>query len=65
MQQDRVVVFCDDDAGEFFLRLSRLRRRPDRIARCDPGGGSLLTKNIVCGETPTPTLPRKREREPC
>ncbi len=68
------MVFCDDDAGEFlhccrlrekakfFLRLSRLRGRPDCIARCDPGGGSLLSGTR--GETPTPTLPRKREREP-
>ena len=32
--------------------------------RCDPGGGnSLHTNGLTRGGTPTPTLPRKRERE--
>ncbi len=43
--------------------LSRLRGRSDRIERCDPGGGSSLhTGSMTRGDTPTPTLPRKRER---
>jgi hypothetical protein len=28
-----------------------------------PGGGSLHIRNLDCGDTPTPALPRKRERE--
>jgi hypothetical protein len=28
-----------------------------------PGGGSLHSSSVARGDTPTPTLPRKRERE--
>ena len=28
-----------------------------------PGGGSLHSGSVARGDTPTPTLPRKRERE--
>ena len=38
------------------LHLSRLRERP--------GEGSVLLGVLDCGDTPTPALPRKREREP-
>src|SRR5690242_13650991 len=31
--------------------------------RCDTGGGSLRTRDIARGDTLTPTLSRKRERE--
>ena len=44
------------------VHLSRLRGRSDRIARCDPGGGSIHTNSVPRGDTPTPALPRKRER---
>ncbi len=40
------------------------RLRLCRIVRCDPGGGSSLpTNSLTRGRTPTPALPRKRERE--
>src|SRR5437868_3875448 len=45
-------------------RRAKLALRSDRIARCDPGGGSSIhTDSVTRGYTPTPTLPRKRERE--
>src|SRR5512139_1156288 len=45
-------------------RRAKLALRSDRIVRCDPGGGnSLQTTSLTRGGTPTPTLPRKRERE--
>src|SRR6185437_16534841 len=65
----RVVLLGDDDAGNVILaaisfHLSRLRGRSHRIERCDAGGGnSLHTNSRTCGDTPTPALPRKRERE--
>ena len=40
------------------LNLSRLRERS-----AQPGEGSLLLGVLARGDTPTPTLPRKRERE--
>src|SRR5437868_620895 len=63
VEKNSVVVLCNNDLREVFLRLSRLRGRPYRIARCDTGGGSLHTGSRTRGSTPTPTLPRKRERE--
>jgi hypothetical protein len=58
-------LFGDDNAGRFLFHLSRLRGRSYRIERCDTGGGnSLHTNSMTRGGTPTPTLPRKREREP-
>jgi hypothetical protein len=43
-----------------FLHLSRLRGRSLRLGAA--GGGSIRESDCVSG-TPTPTLPRKRERE--
>src|SRR5690242_15376474 len=69
MDHQRVVFLDDDDAGyvvltAITLHLSRVRGRSDRILGCDPGGGnSLRTGNVTRGDTPTPALPRKRERE--
>ena len=63
MDHQRVVLFGNDDDGGF-CHLSRLRGRSYRIERCDTGGGnSLYTNSATRGGTPTPTLPRKRERE--
>jgi hypothetical protein len=45
------------------LHLSRKRGRSDCIARCNPGGGSLPMNRVTRGDTPTPALPRRRERE--
>src|SRR5947209_6907204 len=46
------------------FHLSRLRGRSHCIERCNAGGGnSLDTTRLTRGGTPSPDLPRKRERE--
>jgi hypothetical protein len=48
-------------------RLGRGLAQPLPLAgggrRVAPGGGYLLIGSVHCGSTPTPALPRKRERE--
>jgi hypothetical protein len=52
-------VFWLIDLAADALHLSRLRGRSARSA----GGGSLHSGSVARGDTPTPALPRKRERE--
>src|SRR5258708_21891214 len=61
--QPVIAQFRPEDSFGVGGVLSEFARVRTELLRDVPGGGSRINhRHLQCGETPTPTLPRKRER---